>query len=332
MFTTYTADANKMLYLPSQINEVMRKLSWRKPMHLEIDFDYSDYEKFLKKIVTLMFDFMIIRNEEVFSNPNYQEKFAAQLEPHNENRNKVVEKDFIYKIRNDDKKHQFFMQFFNSVQFLSVKMMRTYYSGEFSTFWNDLFMHYEHDKSTFIRLLNTDENFPYQNVLTAQNFNYMFSEYPFDQFNGLLDSKTEANNTDRVTKYFEFRITQVQDFFQKAFDLVKEDLSQFNTESDFPVVNFATNDMLNTFFDIYGQTYFPRMRSTYRSIFRTILQENPALKSNNITDLLSKSDTEVFRRYLVILGYVMFDEALDRPNVKYIKQDVFKKKNRLALV
>jgi hypothetical protein len=333
MKSLFNSNANKLLNFPTQLKfEMDKRTPLLNEQYYHVEFDYKKYKAFYQEIMGVMFDFMLLRDKEVFYNLDYRTKFKEQLKAHESRRNQFIDQDMFLKLRTADDNTQYLKEFYDSVVYFTKKLVRNYLFSESSTIWSDTFNNFQPGKSKFSsNFFNLDKIDP-MNILKVQYFSLMTAEYPFDHFESIINKQDDIFNEHLTNKYFGYRFQHLYDSFQNVYKLAQPFLKAFNSQSDFPEIEFNNYYYMNSFLNASGKgPYEPILRKHTTLAYAAMKNFQPLLE-NNFSDLSSTRDSKFFRQYMTVIGYIPYDYNIDSATTDYEPTEFFKIKNRIVLL
>ena len=226
-----------------------------------------------------------------------------------------------------------FKKMYTRLEYFLHKQLRAYFLHEHYGLLDDLFEGFAPGESTldsmFERLLAEAAAEEPPSLLGAFTGETITSyDYPFDSYDSIIRKDADLSKLDKLVDYIYMRKLDVETSIKNVLTKIQ---AEFAGKVDFARLNkikFGHPKALVNIFKLFADRFYHPLVPHYAGMVKTGLLNLPSLKGDGITDLNDPKQLTLFRRELVILGKLLFDEAIDRPKLNYEHYEIFKLKGK----
>ena len=299
----------------------------------------SNVNDIIKDICNLAYSMYESQNLDLATNLEKYRKWLAEILDLN---NKTLDKEKFEELISSNSElfytssqiNQLFKILISELRYFTHKSIRDYFFRNHRAFTERLFRNFDKDVSKLNMEFQLNINTAaFEEVFIPSTFDHLKAEKDFDnQFIILNDGNTNGKILQKLQESFQSRSKNVQKYYNQIVNYLFPIIQEVLGEVKRPLIRIDNISQGSSLLQIYCHYNGAAIYAKYAERVHEGLKNLPQLKENDIDDLDDPKDFTELRWRLMILGYVSFNELIDRGEMDYVNYEGFTEKDRRLLL
>jgi hypothetical protein len=221
----------------------------------------------------------------------------------------------------------------SQIEYFAHKCVRYYFFNNNQRFLQDLFKGYQDGVSTFSQLFQENiENHEKKDIILPMIIDRLKPDVDFDgNFVKINEYDNEFTIDEKINYNINDRMRKVSSDLNEVINFLDPILQKIVPVQKHKI-QFTQIEFIKTLLAIYNSYNGGNLYKKYLPVIKEGFLKMPELVNNSIQDIEMPDQFKELRKRLVILGYLEFDEAIDRKELFYAKYKAFNKVDRRVLL
>jgi hypothetical protein len=302
----------------------------------DTDIKFPIVKDMVSEISYLIFDYYFSdKNDRVFTDPGFVHDMRNGVQEWDK-KMKSFDTSFE-KMKKELRRNSPIMKNFNviisNMQYFAHKCIRYYFFNNNKRFLQELFEGYEENVSTFSGLFdkniatNLREDLIMPMIISKIKPDAYFDAY----FIQKSPQDTPIKIAQKIYESYDQRMGLISENLNEIINLL-DPILQKMVPVEKPTLEFHGLDFIKSLIVIYNKYNGMNLYKKYLPIIKDGFKKMPELVNNSIKNIEMPDQFKELRKRLVILGYLEFDDAIDRKELFYKEYKAFNEVGRRILL